>query len=76
MFKKLNTSFNQTTIKNYYNDRDVIDSVKKVTDAQGIVDKKTGFNIAFGVFNDDLTIMPNLEQFFKLRVRNFAFTAP
>ena len=37
--------------------------------------KKTGFNIAFGVFNDDLNNLPNFEQYFKLRVRNYAFVS-
>lgn len=34
-----------------------------------------GFNIAFGVFNDNLNILPNFEQYFKLRVRNYAFVS-
>jgi hypothetical protein len=73
MLARLETSFNQNTITNYYSQSDVISSIVLVEDAQGIV-SKTWFNLAFGVFNDDLKEVPNFEQYFKLRVRNYAFT--
>jgi hypothetical protein len=75
MMKKLETSFNQNTIINYYSQSDVINSIDLVTNTQGIVQKKAGFNIAFGVFTDDLNILPNFDQYFKLRVRNYAFVS-
>ena len=37
MVQKLETSFNQNTITNFYNQNDVINSIKQITDAQGKV---------------------------------------
>ena len=54
MFGRLETSFNQNAITNYYSQSDIIKSIQLVEDDQGIVSTKIGFNIAFGVFNDDL----------------------
>ena len=75
LFLKLDTKFNQNTITNYYDERHIINAVKNVTDDLGNVMLEKGFNIAFGLFNDDLTILPNIEQYFKLRVRNFSFSS-
>jgi len=75
MVKKLDTSFIQNTITNYYSQSDIINSIDLTTNTQGIAQKKPGFNIAFGVFTDDLNILPNFDQYFKLRVRNYAFVS-
>ena len=72
---KLNTSFNQNTITNYYSQSDAINSIERKMDAQGKVTEKAGFNLAFGIFNDDLNTVPNFDQYFKLRVSNYSFVS-
>ena len=67
LFMKLETKFSQNSITNYYNQQNVINSVSNITDDFGKVAKKQGFNIAFGIFNDDLNLLPNAEHYFKIK---------
>jgi len=53
----------------------VISSVQPVTDKLGNVTKTTGLNIAFGVFTQDLQQVKNFNQYFRIKVRNFAFVS-
>lgn len=59
MVQRNETSFNQNFISNYYNEKHVISSVVQVADKKGNVANETNFNIAFGIFTDDLKLVEN-----------------
>ncbi len=72
MVVRTNSMFNQDTISNYYDERHMISSVTKAAVEEGKITNVTNFNIAFGVFTDDLELVDNFSSYFKLRVRNYA----
>ena len=72
MIQRLDTTTSQNSIANFFEQKHVIESLQQNTDKLGNFTNSTGFNIAFGIFNGDLTPMSNFKQYFRLKVRNTA----